>query len=141
VEKAPKTPEPPELAVSPVSAGGPPVRASLWVDVQRGQVPPVARVRAAGELDLATAPRLQTALDALLRDGYCQLDVDLDDVGFCDVAGLNLLLRARAAAVAAGGDLVVHGRCPTLRLMLRVLHLERAFGPTQRKGEPGSEQA
>jgi anti-sigma B factor antagonist len=141
VEQTPKTPDPPELAVSPPSAGGPPVRAPLWVDVQRGPVPPVARVRAAGELDLATAARLQSAFDALLRDGYHELEVDLDEVGFCDVAGLNMLLRARAAAVAAGGDLVVHGRCPTLRLMLRVLHLERAFGPGQRKREPGTDQA
>jgi anti-sigma B factor antagonist len=113
----------------------------LRVEVQRPTARPVAWVRAAGELDLATVPRLQAELDALLDDGYCQLDLDLDEVTFCDVAGLNLLLRVRHAAVAAGGHLAVHGRCPTLRMMLRVLGLERAFERTRRDGEPATEQA
>jgi anti-anti-sigma factor len=111
------------------------------VDVQRRPAPPVARVRAAGELDLATAPRLQAELEALLEDGYCELDLDLNDVSFCDVAGLNMLLRARTAATAAGGYLTVHGRCDSLRLMLRVLRLERAFERTRRHGEPATDQA
>ena len=121
------------------SAGDQPVRASLRVDVQRLPVPPVALVRAAGELDLATAPRLQAALDALLDDGYTELGVDLGEVSFCDVAGLNMLLRARAAAVAAGGRLDVHGMCPTLRMMLSVLKLERAFAPVHGNGAPADQ--
>jgi anti-sigma B factor antagonist len=127
--------------VSQPSAGDQPVRASLRVDVQRRPAPPVARVRAAGELDLATAPCLQAELDALLDDGYCELRVDLGDVSFCDVAGLNMLLRARAAAVAASGHLVVYGRCPTLRMMLRLLNLERAFEPIHQDGEPATHEA
>ena len=121
--------------------GDPPARASLRVDVQRAPAPPVARVQAAGELDLATAPRLQAELDDLLDDGYHELDLDLDEVSFCDVAGLNMLLRARAAAVAAGGRLGLMGSCPTLQMMLRVLRLERAFEPVRRDGEPAGDQA
>ena len=96
---------------------------------------------AAGELDLATAPRLQAKLDDLLGGGYHELDLYLDEVSFCDVAGLNVLLRARSAAVAAGGHVTLLGSCPTLRMMLRVLHLERAFEPIRRDGEPAGDQA
>ena len=123
------------------SAGEPPARASLCVDVQRAPAPPVAWVRAAGELDLATAPRLQAKLDDLLGGGYHELDLYLDEVTFCDVAGLNVLLRTRSAAVAAGGHVSLLGSCPTLRMMLRVLHLERAFEPIRRDGEPAGDQA
>jgi anti-sigma B factor antagonist len=123
------------------SPGDPPVRASLRVDVQRAPAPPGAWVRAAGELDLATAQRLQSQLDELLDDGYHELDLDLDDVSFCDVAGLNVLLRARAAALAAGGRLGLRCSCPTLRMMLRALHLEGAFEPIRQDGEPAGDQA
>jgi hypothetical protein len=80
-------------------------------------------------------------LDDLVDGGYHELDVDLGAVTFCDVAGLNVLLRARAAAVAAGGRLGLLGSCPTLRMMLRALHLERAFDPIRWDGEPAGDQA
>ena len=89
--------------------------------------PPVARLSVHGELDLATAPRLQAHLEELLRGGFRHLDVDLDEVDFCDVAGLNMLLRAHREAERAGGGLVVRGSCPSLRLMMRVLRPVGAF--------------
>lgn len=119
----------------------PPAQTALRVDVQRGPAPSGARVRAAGEVDLATAPILQAELDTLLSGGYCHLDLDLGEVSFCDVAGLNMLLRVQAAAVAAGGHLHVHHSCPTLRTMLRVLQLERAFEPIPRNGQPAGDEA
>ncbi len=123
------------------SRSDPPSQTSLRVDVQRGPAPSGAWVRAAGEMDLATAPVLQAELDALLAGGYCHLDVDLGEVSFCDVAGLNMLLRVQAAAVAAGGHLHLHRSCPTLRTMLRVLRLERVFDPIARNGQPAGDQA
>jgi anti-anti-sigma factor len=98
-------------------------------------------VRVAGELDAATAPRLQGELDTLLESGHRELDVDLDEVSFCDVAGLNVLLHARAAALAAGGRFSLHGNCPTLRMMLRVLRLERVFEPIRQDGQPAGDEA
>jgi anti-sigma B factor antagonist len=126
--------------VFPACSGDQPAMAPFWVDVARPPAPPVARVRAGGELDLATAPRLQAELEALLAAGCCQLDLDVQDVTFCDVAGLNMLLGVRVEAVAAGGGLVVRGHCPPLRLMLRVLRLQQLFEPTRRNGESSPRQ-
>ena len=123
------------------SRSDPPAQTSLRVDVQRGPASSGAWVRAAGEIDLATAPVLQAELDALLAGGYCHLDLDLGAVSFCDVAGLNMLLRVHAAAVAAGGHLHLHHSCPTLRTMLRVLRLERVFEPIARNGQPAGDEA
>jgi anti-sigma B factor antagonist len=112
----------------------------MRVDVQRAAAPPAARVRPAGELDLATAPALQRELDTLLDGGYVELDVDLDELSFCDVAGLSVLLRARVTAVGRGGRVTLHGRCPPLLTMLHVLRLQWAFEPIA-GGEPGGHQA
>lgn len=125
----------------PLSSSDQPASTPLRVDVLPSPAPAAARVRVCGELDLATVPRLRAELEALLHSGHCHLDLDLDKVTFCDVAGLNLLLRINAAAVAAGGRLVVRGSCPPLLLMLRVLHPEGAFVLASHNGEPADDQA
>jgi anti-anti-sigma factor len=50
-------------------------------------------VRASGELDVSTADRLSSALDAARRDGVLTL-LDLSAVSFMDSAGLRVLLRS-----------------------------------------------
>lgn len=122
------------VSIPPPGAG--PDSGRLRMVLAPASAPPVARVRVRGELDLATAPRLHTQLQALLRAGYRDLDLDLDDVDFCDVAGLNTLLRTHAEAVRAGGGLVVRGSCAPLRLMMRVLRPEGAFELAPLDGEP-----
>ena len=115
----------PAVSIPSPGAGREPGR--LRVVLAPSSAPPAALVRVSGELDLATAPRLHARLEALLRDGFRDLDLDLDEVEFCDVAGLNMLLRSHADAVRSGGRLVVHGGCPPLRLMMRVLQPAGAF--------------
>src|SRR3954451_234384 len=63
-----------------------------------------------GEWDLADAPRLGAAIESALRQGGTQLLVDLQDVGFADVAILTALLQAHRLAGDAGSRLVVS--CP-----------------------------
>jgi anti-anti-sigma factor len=126
------------VSTSPPGAGREPGR--LRVVLAPTSAPPAALVRVSGELDLATAPRLRAQLDRLLGDGYRDLDLDLDEVEFCDVAGLNLLLRTHADAVRSGGRLVVHGSCPPLRLMLRVLQPAGAFELAPPDGEPAADR-
>ena len=45
-----------------------------------------------GELDLATAPRLKSALREMLRAGFKQLVVDLAQVTFLDSTSLGVLI-------------------------------------------------
>lgn len=111
------------------------------MDVERAPDRRAACVEATGELDIATAPVLEEELDALLGDGYRELVLDVGEVRFCDLAGLNVLLHARTAAVAAGGGLALHGTCPSLRMMLEVLGLERVFEVIPRNGEAAPDQA
>ncbi len=49
----------------------------------------------AGELDIATAPRMLSALNEALADVDCPLIVDLSRVVFMDSTGLALLMNAR----------------------------------------------
>jgi anti-sigma B factor antagonist len=56
-------------------------------------------VRVSGDLDLSTADRLRSALDAARADGVTTL-VDLSAVNFIDSAGLKVLLRSTQAADA-----------------------------------------
>ncbi|MEU8515254.1 STAS domain-containing protein [Kitasatospora sp. NPDC048722] len=54
-----------------------------------------------GDLDIETLEPARNALDDLVRRCPPLLVVDLGLVDFCDSSGLNLLLRARMAAIAA----------------------------------------
>jgi anti-anti-sigma factor len=124
-----------ESVVFPSSPGAGREPGRLRVVLARASAPPAALVRVSGELDLATAPRLHAQLETLLHDGFRDLDLDLDEVDFCDVAGLNMLLRSHAAAVRSGGRLVVYGSCPPLRLMMRVLQPAGGFELAPPRGD------
>ncbi|GAA1580001.1 MULTISPECIES: STAS domain-containing protein [Streptomyces] len=83
----------------------------------------------AGELDHDTAEPLRDALQAALNapaaGGAPHLLVDLSRLRFCDSTGLNILLRARLVARAAGGAMELAG--PT-RQVARMFHLTGADG-------------
>ena len=64
-----------------------------------------AVVAVAGEIDVATAPQVERALDAAGPEKRVVLD--LSECGFIDSSGLRTLLGARSAAEAAGGSLVL----------------------------------
>lgn len=58
-----------------------------------------------GEIDLATAPELESTLSGLV--GPSRTIVDLSDVSFIDSTGLRVLLTIHEAAESAGGRLVL----------------------------------
>ncbi|UQX03775.1 STAS domain-containing protein [Streptomyces sp. RerS4] len=66
-------------------------------------------VAVTGEIDIATAPLLSEALHTALADGVARVEADFRGVSFCDLSGLNALLRARRAAAARGHSLHVTG--------------------------------
>jgi anti-sigma B factor antagonist len=73
---------------SPVGAG------SLGLAVEHLD-PTGAVVAVAGELDMATAPRLREQLNALIAAGARRLVVDLRGVSFMDSIALAALVRAQ----------------------------------------------
>jgi anti-anti-sigma factor len=60
-----------------------------------------------GDLDIATAPQLERAVDALLDAGLDALIVDLTPTTFLDSSGARELMRMSRKAAAAGVTLHV----------------------------------
>jgi anti-sigma B factor antagonist len=77
---------------SDVAASARPRRLEM-VDAGLRQAPGVA-VR--GEIDIATVPRLERALDTAIRTSRGAFVLDLSDLEFLDSSGVHALLRARA---------------------------------------------
>lgn len=80
-----------------------------------------------GEVDLYTAPRLQTELAALVRDGVSRLVVDLSGVEFCDSTGMNVLLSAMKRLREHGGSLELAAPRSAVRRILQVTGLDTVF--------------
>lgn len=89
-----------------------------------------AVVTATGELDLYTAPRLQTALAGLLRDQVDRIVVDLSGVEFCDSTGMNVLLAAMKRLKEQGGTLELAAPRPAVKRILQVTGLDTVFTVT-----------
>jgi anti-sigma B factor antagonist len=67
-------------------------------------------VRAAGELDLATAPRLREHITGLaVTRRSPRVVLDLTDLRFCDSTGLGTLINLHRRLHAATGALVLAG--------------------------------
>jgi anti-sigma B factor antagonist len=62
------------------------------ISVQVSIAESCAIVVVAGEVDIATAPALRAAIDAVVADGASQVVVDLAGVRFMDSSGLNVLV-------------------------------------------------
>jgi anti-anti-sigma factor len=66
-------------------------RGALTVAVQ--EFTSTAVVRAEGDVDLSSVHELTAALDRVELGGITLLVVDLDEVGFMDLSGLNAILK------------------------------------------------
>ncbi|MER6672887.1 STAS domain-containing protein [Streptomyces sp. NPDC000983] len=90
------------------------------LSVHRHDRGPRALLTLAGEIDLATAPLVRSALTTCRRDGVRATDVDLKAVTFCDVSGLNAFLMASMLARDAGTTFQLL-RSPTA--LLRIIEI------------------
>ncbi|HEY0515624.1 MAG TPA: STAS domain-containing protein [Solirubrobacteraceae bacterium] len=61
-----------------------------------------ARLVLAGQLDLATAPELESALTRLCESGIDQIEIDLGEIDFIDSMGLRAILLAKDSCAKAG---------------------------------------
>lgn len=64
-----------------------------------------ARLKLAGELDLASAPRVERAVDETLQQGARTLVLDLSGLSFVDSTGLRLFIVLSQRASAEGWKL------------------------------------
>ncbi len=75
----------------------------------------VTIVAIAGNLDSASSPEAQQALDAILAGGARKLAVDFSRLDYISSAGLRVLLGAAKKVGAAGGALRLFGLNETVR--------------------------
>jgi anti-sigma B factor antagonist len=92
------------------------------IDIRMSTMPTgVIRLAVNGEIDLATADRLDAALAAnLVRAGITGMEIDFAGVSYCDSTGIAVLDRAYGVATDRGVKLRVTNVQPGVS---RVLHL------------------
>lgn len=80
-----------------------------------------------GEVDMASAPDLRDALEALIDGGRTRLVVDLSSVDFMDSSGVGVLVGAHRRLEESGGGLaLVCGEGP-VRRVLGITGLDEVF--------------
>ncbi len=73
-----------------------------------------------GEIDLAVAGRFGQELETLVGNSGGTGVVDLSAVGFIDSSGVRELLKARSAALSAGGELLLLNPSTACRRVLEI---------------------
>jgi anti-sigma B factor antagonist len=73
-----------------------------------------------GELDLATAPRLEQEVNTAVAEGAKVVVVDLTNLSFIDSTGLRVFLRLNEQAAAAGWRLTMVRPSEQVKTILRV---------------------
>lgn len=84
-------------------------------------------VAVAGEVDVATAPRLRKEAIDLVASGHHRMVLDLEAVDFMDSTGLGVLIGVLRRVTAAGGALRVVCTTPRLLDLFRLTGLDRVF--------------
>jgi anti-sigma B factor antagonist len=84
-----------------------------------------------GELDIASAPRLQAKIDEAERSGASEVVVDLGAVSFIDSSGVNVLVQLHRRARAGAQELLILPGPPQVQRVFRLTGLTAAlpFGP------------
>ena len=97
----------------------------MLFDVERSTVDGRQALTVRGELDLATAPQLRAAVDAILSTSPSGLVVDLSPTTFLDSSGARALVHISRAAADRG--IPLHVVCPptngAVRLTVDLLEL------------------
>ena len=87
----------------------------------------VARIALSGELDMATVPSLLEPRTRFEQNGVTAIMLDLREVTFLDMSGLNALLRARDRASTNGHRLVLVGASRPARRLLELTGTQLLF--------------
>jgi anti-sigma B factor antagonist len=86
-------------------------------------------VIATGEIDLYTAPRLQSELAEVIANvaPASRIVVDMSGVEFCDSTGMNILLSCLRQVRERGGELELAAPRPAVMKILQVTALDSVF--------------
>jgi anti-sigma B factor antagonist len=87
----------------------------------------VVTVTIRGELDLATAPRLDAELERLHGDGLERVVIDLRRLEFLDSTGLESIVRFHRRATAEGVDVAVVRGPRAVERLFTVMRLDRGL--------------
>ena len=79
----------------------------------------------AGEVDLATAPRLREALTDLVVEGHVQIIVDLSETEFLDSTGLGAIVTGLKRVRTKDGDMRVVCTSPRVCKVFEITGLDR----------------
>jgi anti-sigma B factor antagonist len=101
---------------SPVEVPAPSARPSLAVRHRDGG-DGVCLVTPAGEIDLASAPRLKSSLVGLLDQGYARFVLDLSEVRYLDSTGLGVLIAFSRRLTDDGHIVLAHAPDSVLGLL------------------------
>ena len=101
---------------SPVEVPHPSAMPSLEVS-HRDAGDGICVVTPAGEIDLASAPRLKSSLVALLDEGFTRFVLDLCAVRYLDSTGLGVLIAFSRRLNAEGRIVLAHAPEPVLGLL------------------------
>jgi anti-anti-sigma factor len=82
-------------------------------------------IRLEGELDMANAPRLQSAIESADLDATAMVVLDLQELLFIDSTGLRIILAARERTLARGRQFAV---TPGSQQVQRLLNLTGVAG-------------
>ena len=77
-------------------------------------------IKVGGELDIATAPALESALGDVFSQGDGPVELDLAEVPFIDSTGLRCLLGARRRSQESGRPLRLRGLQPRVARVLEM---------------------
>ena len=88
-------------------------------------------ISVSGELDIATAGQayayISDVIDAWPGESPAPVSVDLSGLTFCDASGLGALARIARHARQAGRQLKLTAARPSLRKIMRITGLDRAY--------------
>jgi anti-anti-sigma factor len=76
-----------------------------------------------GDLDLLSAPILDSFFDAVITSGCDSVVLNLAELTFIDAAGLGVTARAAGRLVASGGQLVIRSASPAVARILDITSL------------------
>ena len=118
--------EPPEASFPAGSGGRDP---AVELNVSSRSQGDHAIVIATGEIDLYTAPRLQSELAEVIANAApaSRIVVDMSGVEFCDSTGMNILLSCLRQVRERGGELELAAPRPAVMKILQVTALDSVF--------------